>query len=150
MLRLVGEAEAPSRPRRIDANEAQARRAVAAENRFAAGISHEDARWALAVRTSAMLDGGKAAVLTPERRRNLVRLATQMGLREFDANLVIAIVQDGARTGEGALGLGVEQRLALVKEPAQASRGLPTWAVVALAVVGALALVATVARWIVG
>jgi hypothetical protein len=47
---------------------------------------------------------------------NLVTDATAMGLREFDANLVIAIVQDAARNGEAALGSQAHSRLGLVQE----------------------------------
>jgi len=60
----------------------------------------EDARWLFAVRVSGSLEGGKAALLTPTKRRDLIAAAVGTGLREFDANLVIAIVQDSARRGE--------------------------------------------------
>ena len=55
-----------------------------------------DPRWVLALRTSELLEG---AVLPPEKREKLVRLGKVMGLTAFDANLVIAIVQDQARRG---------------------------------------------------
>lgn len=90
---------------------------VALENRAAAGLAANDARWALAARTADSLEGGNAAVLPPEQRARLTRMATGLGLRMFDANLVIAIVQDGARSGEGALGQGVTERLQLVQPP---------------------------------
>lgn len=48
------------------------------------------------------MEGGKAALLRPERRRELFHRAEDMGLRPFDANLVIAIVQEAARRGEDA------------------------------------------------
>ncbi|MCA9294405.1 MAG: hypothetical protein KDA20_11390 [Phycisphaerales bacterium] len=53
-----------------------------------------------ALRVADALEGGRAAILRPERRRELVANAQAMGLRPFDANLIIAIVQDGARRGE--------------------------------------------------
>lgn len=43
------------------------------------------------------LQGGVAAILTPERRRLLVAGATQKGLTPFEANLVIAMVQNDVR-----------------------------------------------------
>jgi len=76
-----------------------------------------DPRWVLAVRAASQIQGGSAALLTPERRRGLLVLATQMGLRPFDASLVIAIVQDSARAGHDPLGITTESRLALVPAP---------------------------------
>ena len=55
-----------------------------------------DPRWILAVRTAEMLEG---AILRPEKRDGLTRLGTTLGLSLFDANLIIAIVQDQARRG---------------------------------------------------
>lgn len=72
---------------------------MARENRLAAEaeLNPNDARWVLAIRAAQALEG---AQLRPERREKLVRLATTLGMRPFDANLVIAIVQDRARRGE--------------------------------------------------
>src|SRR6185295_11957443 len=72
---------------------------VRSENFAAASLDATDARWVLAVRASQSLEGGAAAILAPERRRRLISFALGMGLRAFDANLVIAIVQDAARCG---------------------------------------------------
>jgi len=55
-----------------------------------------DPRWVLAVRTAESLEG---AMLRPERRERLLRIARLMGLTPFDANIIIAIVQDQARRG---------------------------------------------------
>ncbi len=55
-----------------------------------------DPRWVLAVRCAEALQG---AVLPPEKRQRLVDLGKRLGLSPFDANLVIAIVQDQARRG---------------------------------------------------
>jgi hypothetical protein len=55
-----------------------------------------DARWVLAVRTAEQLEG---PILPPDRREQLVKLGKVLGLTAFDANLVIAIVQDQARRG---------------------------------------------------
>lgn len=81
---------------------------------FAGGVGNTDPRWLLAVKTSSLIEGGKAGLLTPARRREVLNLAGQLRLRPFDANLVIAIVQDAARAGEGALSAGVRSRLTLV------------------------------------
>lgn len=94
---------------------------VAAENlsahSFATGVGNTDPRWLLAIKASTLLEGGKAAMLRPHNRRELMTLAKFMGLRAFDAGLVIAVVQDGARSGEGALSAGVRTRLTLVGAP---------------------------------
>ena len=55
-----------------------------------------DPRWVLAIRTADQLEG---SVLSPERRERLLRLGSLLGLSVFDANLVIAIVQNQARRG---------------------------------------------------
>lgn len=96
-----------------------ARHAVSRENAHAATLTPADARWAMAAATANALEGGAAAILRPERRHHLVKLATSLGLRPFDANLIIAIVQDAARTGQGPLGPHVADRLALVRHPAR-------------------------------
>lgn len=120
VLRLVNaDAALEQRPSRV-ATTPDLRRAagaVATENRSAAGLSALDARWVFAVQVTRTLDGGKAAILTPERRRELVAGAVRMGLRPFDANLVIAIVQDAARRGESPLSRETEFCLKLVKAP---------------------------------
>ncbi len=79
-----------------------------------AGVGNTDPRWLLAVKTSSLLEGGRAALLRPDRRKIVLDLAHHMGLRPFDANLVIAVVQDSARAGEGALSGEVRGRLGLV------------------------------------
>jgi len=57
----------------------------------------DDARWVFAVRVKREIQGGKAAIIAPESRKRLLKLANRLGLRNFDANLVIAIVQDDSR-----------------------------------------------------
>lgn len=91
-------------------------RRIAQENRSAAKLDAKDARWVLAIRVGQAIEGGRQAMLSPERRRRLIREGQHLGLRDFDTNLIIAIVQDGARTGEG-LGYNVEQRLSLIRVP---------------------------------
>lgn len=73
---------------------------MARENRAAAGLSSSEARALLGEVTAAALDGGRAAVLSPERRRRVIDIGERLGVRAFDANLVIAVVQDRVRRGE--------------------------------------------------
>ncbi len=75
--------------------------------------SATDPRWVLAVRAAEALQG---AVLVPERRQQLLKLGRRLGLTPFDANLVLAIVQDQARRGHlpaSCPAAGIEQ-LAMV------------------------------------
>ncbi len=72
---------------------------VTEENRNAyrnQSLDPTDPRWVLAVRTHSQLQG---TTLTYERRQRLMRTAEQLGVRPFDANIIIAIVQDHARRG---------------------------------------------------
>jgi hypothetical protein len=75
-----------------------------------------DPRWVLAIRTSEYLEG---PVLAPEKRETLINMGKTMGLTAFDANLIIAIIQDQARRGfapEYCPAAGEEQ-LAMVPLP---------------------------------
>src|SRR5258705_9053634 len=119
-LRLVNNRDLSSAPA-LPRGHTAARR-VRSENRAASTIEPRDARWVLAVRAAGVLQGGRAALLPPESRRRLVALALSMGLRPFDANLVIAIVQDAARAGLPTLGALTEERLLMVN-PGTAARG---------------------------
>lgn len=128
---------------------------VRAENASAAAVSLSalDPRWILAVQVSREVQGGRAAVLTPEARRRLLSTGRRLGLRTFDSNLVIAMVQDGARSGDDPLGRDVIARLRLVNpEPAieDARRG-PTWSqLVAWTIVVALSSsTLTTAAWLI-
>jgi hypothetical protein len=62
-------------------------------------LAPTDARWVLATRVRESLQGGSAGVLPPEQRARLVGIGQRLGLRAFDINLIIAIVQDHARFG---------------------------------------------------
>ncbi len=79
------------------------RQAVAHEMLLARETARErdfdpnDARWRLATETQRALQG---AVLAYEDRRQLLALANRLGIRAFDANLILAVVQDRARRGE--------------------------------------------------
>lgn len=76
-----------------------------------------DTRWVFAVRVAAAIEGERAAVLTPGKREKLLRLARMLGLRDFDAALIIAIVQDNARCGLSPLGQTTAERVAMVRLP---------------------------------
>ncbi len=78
----------------------QARRAVMqanVESAYDATLDPNDPRWLVAVETAQSLEG---SLLTFERRRRILALAQRIGVRPFDANLIIAAVQDRARRGE--------------------------------------------------
>jgi hypothetical protein len=147
-LRLVNAADAPARPVMPSADAvARARRQIAAENHAASGLAADDARWAFATAVSQSLEGGRTAALPPASRERLVGMATRMGLRPFDANLVIAIVQDGARSGEGSLAAPMAGRLMLVRPPASSERA-PAWPLLAAAVALGAAMCAALVRWV--
>ena len=145
---LVGDATAPERP-----SEAALRAArelqVARANRQAASIDSADARWVFACRVAASIEGGRAAILRPESRDRLLNQASRLGLRQFDANLVMAIVQDSARCGEEPLGLATAERLPLIR-PAHAPRQatLPVPVRFAIAMMVGVVLAATMIRWV--
>ncbi|HYE02633.1 MAG TPA: hypothetical protein VD963_05295 [Phycisphaerales bacterium] len=96
-LRLVR--ASPATPAR---SQHRAAAQVARQNARSAGPGDDDVRAIFAARVGARLQGGRAAVLTPERRAELMTSARQLGLRRFDASLVIAIAQDAARRGQPA------------------------------------------------
>lgn len=78
-----------------------------------------DPRWVLAVRTSQCLQG---TILAPEQRDRLLILARLLGLTPFDANLIIAIVQDQARRGHAQdyCAAAGRSQLAMIPLPAKA------------------------------
>lgn len=127
---------------------------VRAENASAAAsMSALDPRWILAVQVSREVQGGAAAVITPESRRRLVSTGRRLGLRPFDSNLVIAMVQDSARSGEDPLGKDVVARLRMVNpEPAlEDARSGPTWSqlVAWTIMVAMMSSILTTAAWLV-
>lgn len=85
------------------------------------------------------MQAGRAAVLTPERRRALIAGSVGLGVKAFDANLVIAVVQSAVRAGEDPL---VRLR---VTGPSDAKGGRSRANRLILAVV----LVATALLWLV-
>ena len=122
---------------------------VARSNREASAIDALDARWVFACRVATSLEGGRAAILRPESRDRLLTQASRMGLRPFDANLVIAIVQDSARCGEEPLGLATAERLPLIRKAhPQTPASLPIWARLGISVAVGVVLAATMIRWV--
>jgi hypothetical protein len=109
LLRLVGADGDPSHRtlrvvnaagdrRRVSAGRAQ----VARENRAAAaaGWGSDNPARELSRRVEQSLEGGRAALIRPEVRRRLMVEARELGVKTFDASLVIALVQERAREGE--------------------------------------------------
>lgn len=134
-LRLVGVSEAS------DGSAQRARQAVTRENRAAAanpGLDPTDPRWVLAVRAYSQLQGSS---LTPTRRQQLIKTAGGMGVRQFDANLIIAIVQDHARRGKG---LGDAAGTVALLEPPATRRGRDEQATLRWAVAILTAVVANI------
>ncbi len=92
-----------TRPRPDPRAERVYRQAVALETLRAREAARQqtldptDPRWLLAIETQRALQG---AVLAFEDRRRLLSLAQRVGIRAFDANLIVALVQDRARRGE--------------------------------------------------
>lgn len=113
----------------------------------ASGMSADDARMLLGRRTAELLEGGRLARLTPERRKTLERLAVRLGLRAFDTSLVIAIAQDAARTGETLD--DASGRLALVRTPGDGGAERVGWRVAVACLLAGMAL-AMLVRWVGG
>lgn len=146
MLRLVNTDVEPT-PRSWRPGNAESR--VASANRHAAALTPDDARWVFANQVRDSLEGGRAAILPPNRRRDLVAAALRQGLRPFDANLVIAIVQDEARTGRQNADRP-PAGLSLVREPDSPVTGLTLAAVGGVIVVLAFAIAGMLIAWITG
>jgi hypothetical protein len=127
--------------------------AAAAGASDAAGSGHaiagtSDPRWVLAVRVAEQLEG---AVLPPAKRENLLQLGKVFGLTVFDANLIIAIVQDQARRGHAAAYCPTagEPQLRMVPPPTPTRwlNGRRTLALAAL-IAGFIALELAVLAWV--
>lgn len=98
-LRLVADEKLRGRPgmhrmRKLAVAEEMLRAREATVRR---AVDPEDPRWMLALATHQSLQG---SMLAFEDRRKVLLLAQRIGIRPFDANLIVAIVQDRARRGE--------------------------------------------------
>ncbi len=133
--------------RLVDADEATwaDRQRVREANAADAALSPTDARAILAARVRDSLEGGRAAILRPERRATLIDLSARLGLRPFDASLIIAIVQDGARHGEAPTEAATAGRLRLVRPPARDRS--PLWSAIAATTLAA-AIAAALIAWL--
>jgi hypothetical protein len=147
-------------------SESNATRAVMQENRVAAhapapprlsGLAEMsagmstldpgDPRWALAMQTQARLQG---ATLTPEHREQLLKCGRKLGLRPFEANLVIAIMQDQARCAAKALKPQPGAQVIERAEPAQTSPPTAEWPRWVAAAASAAVLAALLIYWLAG
>jgi hypothetical protein len=100
-----------------------------------AGLGDLDARWIVALRAGALLEGGRAAIMTPASRRYVIDLARDMGLGAFDANLIIAIAQESARRGEALTTPAARQRVSMVAPARHAPGPEGAWVVYAVGLV---------------
>lgn len=69
------------------------------ENLEATSMSRDDVRLVFAQRVAAHIEGGRAAILRPDVRKRLLVEGSAMGLRIFDANMIIAVAQDASQRG---------------------------------------------------
>jgi len=154
-LRLVGQQPATDDVLRRDAEERRAEIGVQSENRAASTnpeLEAADPRWVLASRAYSQLDG---AALSPERRERVLRTASTLGIRPFDANLIIAIVQDRARRGRplgsaaGTLSL-VQNPNADHGESGRIATGSAAWWQLVLTLAAGLTGTALLIRWLLG
>ena len=104
------------RPPQAAKQPATNRETIIRENTRAAQLSAADARVIFATRVQQSLEGGKAAILRTDRRRALMTLSSELRLRAFDANLIIALVQDAARRGEVVASVSSTQSPTHVKQ----------------------------------
>ena len=124
------------------------RRAVAHEVLLARETARDrtfdptDARWQLATETQRALQG---AVLAFEDRRRLLAMANRLGIRAFDANLILALVQDRARRGEPIEAAAETIEMIPVRVP-KTRDWTPVWA---LALLLAMAIDAALVAWLI-
>ncbi len=124
----------------------RARQEVTRANRAAAQnptLEPTDPRWVLAVRAYSQLQG---SALTPERRERVMRTARHLGVRPFDANVIVAIVQDQARRGEGLS--GAAPTLELIKRPERVRSAGSAWMRWVAAIATAIAANALLIMWL--
>jgi hypothetical protein len=139
--------ERPPHPLRDARSEKLFRQAVAHEMLLARESARDrafdptDARWRLATEAQQALQG---AVLAYEDRKRLLSLAQRLGIRTFDANLILAVVQDRARRGEP---LDSAAPTIAIVPPARPSRDWTPWWVAAL--VAAMAFDALLIAWLI-
>ncbi|MEM7623872.1 MAG: hypothetical protein AAF235_11800, partial [Planctomycetota bacterium] len=89
----------------------------------AARLDATDPRWAFAARVAVALDGPGAGTLPPEGRERLMRTARNLGIRPFQATLIIAAIQDRVRSGLTPLGPELGVALSIISPATPASIG---------------------------
>lgn len=147
-LRLVRSAESSS------IREADDARAVAHENTLAARLARrgaeadQDVREIFAQQAARVFEGGRAAILRPESRRLLVGDARRLGLRPFEANLIIAVAQDAARSGFSSSDPRAATLVKLIPGPVQESTSRMPVERFAMALAIAAFFVIAIIRWI--
>jgi hypothetical protein len=112
-------------------------------------LAGDDPRWLLARRVYEQLGGG--AALAPERRARLNMLGNRLGLRPFDISLVIAIVQDHARSRSTSDTLMARLRMIPAPDAVAADRSAPPASILPRLIVTtllALGIVWAAAAWI--
>lgn len=117
----------------------RAARQVYAENRAAANpdIDPTDPRWVFAARTLSQLDG---SALPPRRRDSLMKTARQLGIRPFDASVIMALVQDRARRGSSLHDITTTLTMMPLQKKGDGSLFLWRWMAAVLCAAGAAAL----------
>jgi hypothetical protein len=103
-----------------------------------------DPRWAIACATRDALQG---SVLTYENRRKVMLLAQRVGIRPFDANLIVAIVQDRARRGEPIE--DAADALSVIPKPSARPRRAATAWIWAAAILVAILVDAVLIGWLI-
>ncbi len=136
-----------ARPRPDARAESVFRKAVAHEMLLARetardrGFDPADARWKVAIETQRAMQG---AVLAFEDRRRVLALANRLGIRAFDANLIVALVQDRARREEPIE--SIASTIAIIPAPiVDAPKHTLAWlwlSAIAVAIVGDAMLIA--------
>jgi hypothetical protein len=120
---------------------------IVRENRSASQIPPLDAQDIFSRRISEQLDGGACALLTPERRERLIALGRRLGMTTFNANLVIAQVQDATRRGEDLTRPAVQANLDLVQDALRKKRMLGAGVAIAAMLI-AMGLLMALIGWV--
>jgi hypothetical protein len=155
MLRLINTPGVPGRRASRPGNTARSenpRLRPAAGVLTAEPLATSDARWVFAARVASQIEGGRAAILRPERRDRLMRTARALAIRPFDASVIIALVQDTARRGETPPGYppltpGLAEALRAVPGPERGA-GSGQARVLGVATLAGALLAAAAALWV--
>lgn len=100
----------------------QATQLASSQQSTGQGLSASDPRWVLAMQTYDQLEGD---ILAPDKREKLIHMGRTFGLSVFEANLVIAIVQDRARRGQTPH--SAQTTLSMIRAPKNGNKYRRTW-----------------------